>query len=83
MDPKEINSLSDMAREFGGALKLKVAVHQDSTTREEVETYVAAVCFLAWWMEKQDGAGGFDTEQLFEHLRQNVCTVMAEGADVQ
>lgn len=75
--------LDDLIREYGTPLPIKVACYREHTTNEQIETYVAAVWFLAWWMEKQDGAGGFDTEQLFEHLKQNVCTVMAEGADVQ
>lgn len=75
--------LDDLIQEYGKPMALKVAVHAEHTTHEQIETYVAAVWFLAWWMEKQDGAGGYTTEQLFDHLKQNVCTVMAEGAEVQ
>ena len=75
--------LKELVQDYGEPLALKVAVHKDETSHEQIETYVAAVWFLAWWFEKQDGAAGYDTAQLFEHLKENVCTVMASGAREQ
>ena len=76
-------TLEDLIEEYGEPMSLHVAIHEEHTTNEQIETYVAAVWFLAWWLEKQDGAGGFNTEQLFEHLKENICTVMAAGAKPQ
>lgn len=53
---------------------------REETTREEIETYVAAIGFLAYWFEKQDGANGKDTEALFEEMRGNICDIMIGNA---
>ena len=78
-----MDMINDYGPGGGDVVSLKVAVHREHTTQEQIETYIAAVWFLAWWMEKQDGAAGFDTTELFEHLKQNVCAVMAQGASEQ
>lgn len=59
---------------------LKIAAFGSHTTPEQIQTYVAAVQFVAWWLEKQDGAAGLDTGQLFDQFKDNVCAIMARGA---
>ena len=59
---------------------LKVAAHAETTSRDEIQTYVAAVHFVAFWLEKQDGAAGHDTSELFDQFKENVCLIMAKGA---
>ena len=58
---------------------LKIAAYLESTTPEQLQTYVAAVRFVAWWVEKQDGAAGNDTAALFDQFKDNVCAMMARG----
>lgn len=52
----------------------------DDTPTEELEVYAEAVYFMAYWFEKQDGAAGRGTAEMFDQFRENVCVVMAKGA---
>lgn len=59
-----------------GRVKLVITAYGETTPPEELRIYAHAVKFLAYWMQKQDGAMGSDTEALFEELKTNVCKAM-------
>lgn len=60
-------------------IHLKCSCYPD-TPMEELEVYVEAVHFIAHWLEIQDGAGGKSTAEQFDQFKENVCTIMAQGA---
>ncbi len=60
--------------------QLFVSAYMETTSDEEWESYAAAVAFMAFWFEKQDGADGKDTNALFEEFKENVCIVMKGDA---
>jgi hypothetical protein len=59
-----------------GKTRLVVTAFGETTPPEEIQIYAHAVKFLAYWIEKQDGAAGCTTEDLFTELKTNVCKVM-------
>ena len=74
------DDLKEYMEQFPDTVPLRVAVKMDMVTEEHVETYVATVQFLAWWLEQNDGARGMSTAELLDQFRDNVCAVMARGA---
>lgn len=62
-------------------VSLNISAYGDRTTANEVEIYGAGVKFFAYWLMKQDGVMGKDTEKLFDELKQNICTAMAAGTE--
>ena len=76
---KEVD-IKKYMEEHPDTIPLQVAAKMDMVTEEHVETYVAAVQFIAWWLEQNDGARGMSTGELLEQFKDNVCVVMARGA---
>jgi len=57
-------------------VQLKVSAYADRTHQSEIAVYGAAVKFVAYWLQKQNGVMDMDTEALFDEFKQNVCTAM-------
>lgn len=69
----------DYGQEF--TVQLTISAFAERTPPVEIELYGSAVKFLTYWMVKQNGCGGKDTEALFEELKSNVCKAMAAGTE--
>lgn len=76
----DLRLLDELLRDSPDIVPLKIAAYSETTSPDEIATYVAAAQFLAFWLEKQNGAAGNDTEALFEQFKNNVCAIMARGA---
>lgn len=59
---------------------LRVSAHENITSDEDWKTYASCVSFMAYWFEKQNGANGKETPELFDEFKENVCEIMVGDA---
>lgn len=57
-------------------VKIVVTAYGEKTSANEMAVYGSAVKFVAYWIQKQDGALDMTTEDLFEEFKGNVCIAM-------
>lgn len=63
----------------GTNVQLVISAWDERTSPKDIEMYGACVKFFTYWLAKQDGVMGKDTEALFDEFKMNVCKAMAAG----